>query len=207
MEENLIQAILSSPAMRSGPVPHFEPRDELYGGERVKRVRQWTGGKDGKILPWIGLNPSGFNKSGRGLSGSTMARLAYRWGFDGVATYNIVPFEGSNPKRDIWPLLRAGGQDLDERIQDFHQKISADLKDVDALVVGWGSKSGPFGVEIVRLARQLVAQINSHSARAGVPVGLWHVGLNEDGAPKHAGARGKFRIPDDARPMEFVFRS
>lgn len=40
MEENLIQAILSSPAMRSGPVPHFEPRDELYGGERVKRVRQ-----------------------------------------------------------------------------------------------------------------------------------------------------------------------
>lgn len=203
----MIQAMLCSPAMRSGPVPYFEPRDELFDGERVKRVRQWSGGKSGKILPWIGLNPSGFNKSGHGLSGTTMARLAYRWGFDGVASYNIVPFEGSNPKRDIWPRLKASGQDLEERILAAHEKTSADLKDVDALVVGWGSKGGPFGVEIERLARQLVARINSYPARAGGPVRLWHVGLNEDGAPKHAGARGKFRIPDDVRPLEFVFRS
>ena len=49
-----------------------------------------------KILPWIALNPSGSNKSGHGLSSRTMARLAYRWSFGGVATYNTCHFQGLN---------------------------------------------------------------------------------------------------------------
>jgi hypothetical protein len=77
----MIHAMLCSPAMRDGLTPRFEPIDKfLDDGLRWKRIRQWAGdGIAAKILPWIALNPSGSNKSGHGLSGRTMARLAYRW--------------------------------------------------------------------------------------------------------------------------------
>ena len=111
-----------------------------------------------------------------------------------------MPFPGSKPERDIWPLL--GKDEQDQQIQIAHQRTAADLKDADALVVGWGSKGGEL---VERLARQLVASINSHPERGCAPVRLWHVGLNKDETPKHAGARGRSRIPNDARALEFAF--
>ena len=131
-----------------------------------------------------------------------MARLAHMWGFDGVATYNLLPFEGSKPKKDIWPILQKG--EHHEIVATSFEYIAKDLLNSDALVVGWGKQSGPFGIELDHLARRLVSTINKLDHRN--PIELWHVGLNSDRSPKHAGARGVYRIADDAQPTRFNFR-
>lgn len=100
MWPQLIDAQLANPMMRPGKTPPFVPKNVVENDHRLKRVRQWNDrGVETRILPWLGLNPSGFDKTGQGLSGRTMARLAHMWGFDGVATYNLLPFEGCNRRR------------------------------------------------------------------------------------------------------------
>ena len=94
----MIHAMLCSPAMRDGLTPRFEPIDKFLDGRFAVESHPSMGGRwqSPKILRWIAQNPSGSNKSGHGLSSRTMARLAYRWGFDGVATYNMCHFQGLN---------------------------------------------------------------------------------------------------------------
>ena len=133
-----------------------------------------------------------------------MADLAYLWGFDEIAAYNIVPFEGSNPIRDIWPRMNVDIQCGDLEIQNAHERIAGDLKNADGFVVGWGTHGVPRMAN--RAPREAAFKtIKLHLSRELAPARLWHVGLNKNGSPKHAGARGSPRIPENARPSEFVF--
>lgn len=185
--------------MRGG-APKFKVEDVVFNGCRLKRVRYWVDLQtSSRILPWIALNPSGAVLSGSGLSGLTMARLAYLWGFDGVATYNLVPLAGSKPKRDVLPKITESNPIVEQQIRESHAWIAEELADSDAAIAAWGKDGRALGKQIT----QLLSAINSYKYRILPPMMLWCAGTNIDGTPKHAGARGRHRIPADFRPIKF----
>jgi hypothetical protein len=77
-----------------------------------------------------------------------MAKLAFHWGFDGLATYNVLPIEGGSSSKVIANVHRAIVEDSvrweDALVANFNS-ISRDLASADALLIAWGDRRGvPF---------------------------------------------------------------
>lgn len=195
---------LRNPGTGGGPAPRFKCIDLPSRQERKKRVRYWRGQPDGKnVLPWISLNPSGKNDDGRGQTGLAVAGFAWRWGFDGVAVYNVYPFPSPYPE-DIEKLL-AQADARDDReprnaIEANHDYVAADLRGADAVVVAWGaSGSRAFRADTRRLASQLLRKIRKINSSGISNLGAWCLGTTKrDGSPIHPLCK-----PSGLRPVPF----
>lgn len=146
-----VEALLEAPVMRGTAVPTYKVFDPPSpSGRRWKRIRQWNFPEEPMLLPWIGFNASGTPIAGSTVSlgtdsptGQTMAKLAYSWGFDGVATYNILPIEGGSSKKviiNVQKKLDTDPSEWDDALDANFRSISADLINVDALIVAWGDR-------------------------------------------------------------------
>lgn len=162
----------------------------------------------GLILPWIMLNPSTADGA---LDDPTLRRIigfSWRWGFDGVLVVNLYPFRSSKPAALREWLRWDERQDLDARdaIHQNRNRIAALLTPYDAAMAAWGSPAGSLGYEAELGAEGLLDAINNPESvhppttRKRV-IELFCLGITGAGDPKHPMARGRHRVPDDARPQ------
>lgn len=202
----MIEAKLRQPERRGVVVPAYSvdnAEDAIAG--RWKRVRQWVPSPKPILLPWIGLNASGTDSCGiiqpadDSRTGQVMCKLAHHWGFDGVATYNLVPLLGSKSDKAVAQAMRCQEQSPDgwhAKVERNYELISSDLNGLDAVLLGWGSKGAkPF---IRELATTLFHSLKRQST--------WAFDVNQNGwmtTPRHAAIRGAFNF-EECRPQPFA---
>lgn len=132
-------------------------------------------------------------------TGQVMCKLAHHWGFDGVATYNLIPLLGSKSDKAVAQAMRCKDQSPDEwqaKVSRNNGLISNDLIGSDAVLLGWGSKGAkPF---VRELATTLIHGLDRKST--------WAFDVNQNGrvaTPRHAAIRGAFSL-EDCRPQPFA---
>lgn len=183
-----VNEMLTAPQIRPGaPDNALITTCYLADGVRWKRTRQWSafGDSTAKILPWIVLNPAGNPTAERDDgqllplkrkgAGWTMSVLAWRWGFDGYAAYNVLPFETKRPA-DFAAVIKLQGRNL---IDASHALIATDLECTDAILAAWGSSEqrlvAPFVCDLFKMVRRTRQQ----------PLEMWCIGQNAGGTPRH----------------------
>ncbi|MCE7028639.1 DUF1643 domain-containing protein [Jiella avicenniae] len=183
-----VERVLRSPEMRrgNGPDRGIVSDYRLNDIARWKRIRQWSRLDDPKavLVPWVSLNPAGntishqlqpFKKRGVGWN---MISLSWRWGFDGCIAYNVFPIENGNPKiLEDW--VSSASQDL---ILESYAKIAADISRFDAAITSWGRNR-----HARRFAQILLECIRIARSESSSSLGLWRIGVNADGSPRHPG--------------------
>lgn len=204
-----IHARLSDPAMRDDGKPNFaRTREWAVPGARHKLARWWGKPSDPRAwLPWILLNPS---THGDGMKNDpTLLRIidfSNRWGFAGCLIYNVYPWRTSSPK-ELAKTVVGWDKRQDWGVRDdlfsHHRYVADELAHVDAAMVGWGSPYGSLGDETQLWVESLFDTINSEFGPRDRTLKLWCLGRTKSGAPIHPLARGKHRIPSDARPVPF----
>ncbi|WP_352530945.1 DUF1643 domain-containing protein [Mesorhizobium sp. M0060] len=196
---------LKNSLARDGKAPPFQSVELPSTEDRRKRVRYWAGQVDGPmVLPWISLNPSGKRGDGRGSTGTRIANFAWRWGFDGVAVYNIYPFSGSKPKNIKKQIVEWRGQGdfvVRDAVAENHRYIVECLRGFDAALVAWGAQDGQFGAETLRWAKGLVSAIQLADDSRNSEFETWCIGMTKGGHPRHPSPLG--RVPADTLPERY----
>ncbi|WP_367118600.1 DUF1643 domain-containing protein [Mesorhizobium sp.] len=156
------------------------------------------------VLPWISLNPSGKRGDGRGSTGTRIANFAWRWGFDGVAVYNIYPFPGPKPKgieKQVVEWQERGNFAVRDAIAENHRYTAECLRGFDAALVAWGAQDGHFGAETLRWAKELFNAIQLANASRNGDFETWCIGITKRGHPRHPSPLG--RVPADTLPERY----
>ncbi|MBE7203881.1 MAG: DUF1643 domain-containing protein, partial [Parafilimonas terrae] len=123
--------------------------------------------------------------------------FARSWGYGGFTAVNLYPLRTSSPAEcRAWAQYMDNGPDWFARDVIHFSNLPVVVREAkaSALVVAcWGA--GAWDPEFVD---QVLEEITTGEAP-------WPdircFGLTADGAPMHPMARGRFRIPDHARPM------
>lgn len=111
--------------------------------------------------------------------------FARRWGCGSLAVVNLFAFRATHPA----DLLLA---DVQRHIvgPDNDDAIASAAADAEPIVVAWGGVAAPLRWRITQVRGLLAIRT------------LFALGLTDGGDPKHPLARGRHRVPDDARLVE-----
>jgi hypothetical protein len=163
---------------------------EVEGDCRWTLSRRWG---PGPLMACVGNNPS-YADARR--DDPTMWRVmgfAFRWGFGGVVMLNVYPFITPDMDKlrawaatDLPAVHIATGYNLD--------RVAGALELADLHVAAWGNLPDPDDVSefLYGLEANLGREVD------------WHcLGTTNSGAPTHPMARGKHRVPDDAKPVRW----
>ena len=163
-------------------VPGLGPFDRLATGAAfdargrlVKRIVKIT---------WLLLNPSTADAFDPDQTVTRCVKFATAWGADLIEIVNL--FSIRTPYPEHVKLAEDRGGDRTNDIQ-----ILRACRGADRIIAGWGNH-GLLDDRGAYVRRMLDSQGYK----------LFHLGLNENGTPKHPMARGRARIPDDAIPAE-----
>jgi hypothetical protein len=157
---------------------------EFEAGCRLSLTRTWG---TGPTIVIAGCNPSTANGH---RDDPTMWRemaFANRWGFGRLVKINVFPVVAATITIAGLRAWRAGYPDIWSRNIDRAAEL---LGDAGAAWAAWGA---------LVPAEDLGAWIASVAQHLGRPVEWQCLGTTAAGAPKHTLARGRHRIPDDAR--------
>lgn len=179
------------------PPPKFPPgpiiRDALVEGKMRWLLRRAWG--PGPAILWCGLNPSVADAR---RDDPTMLRIigfSYRWGFGSLVMVNLYPFISSSPAVLRGWIERARG--VGDVIRKNQLMVREQVRRIDVRVAAWGAGVAPE-------AEFDFMRAMSWDASEADPV--WKcLGLNGGGSPVHPLARGKHRVPDDAKLIDFPF--
>lgn len=201
----MIDALLSKPAMRDGAPIFVRKYQEGDAQERRKLMRRWDEPKGtSNILPWIMLNPSTADDTKDDQTLLRIIAFTWRWGFDGLAVFNVYPFRTPSPK-ECAKIVIGWDERQDWWVRDtihgYHSYIATQLANVDACMVAWGAPAEPLGFETVIWAEQLFDTINDPDGPRDRTLRTWCIGTTGGGHPKHPMARGVHRVPNDALPQ------
>ncbi len=121
------------------------------------------------------LNPSTADAMSDDATIRRCRSFAARDGFDGLVVVNLFAFRATEPTE----MLEAhrNGVDIVGTQNDAH--VVAMLKDVEQVVVGWGSQNGALGRLVASRARRVLDLLRDAGVR---PLCF---GQNADGCPKH----------------------
>ena len=155
----------------------------MFNADRTHRyllVRRWG---SGPLLPWVMLNPSKANAFVNDPTVTRVIGFARRWGYGGIAILNLFAYQATDPRE----LLTAP-----DPVGLYNDLFIAEHA-TGAVVAAWGTH-GRLHSRDDAVARQMTA--------AGAA--LYCLGVTKDGYPKHPLARGRERVPDDARPARWT---
>lgn len=167
-------------------------RAALFDKERVCRWR--LGRFWDPRLPLacvIGNNPS---DAGAERDDPTVLRWNHffrLWGFGGYCAVNKYPWISSDPAdcwRRVGPVLAEGYQNTILHVTNKNHVVQAAIF-CSQVFICWGK---PKNDDDYLFQEWLIEELPTDE--------LWCFGRNADGSPKHPMARGRHRIPDDAKP-------
>ena len=157
---------------------------ELAAGCRLSLTRTWG---TGPTIVIAGCNPS--NADGQRDDPTTCREMAFanRWGFGALVKVNVYPVIAATTSMGALHAWRSIYPATWERNID---RAAGLLARAGAAWAAWGAlvPGEDLGAWIAGVARRL-----------GRPVDWQCLGVTTSGAPKHTLARGRHRIPDDAR--------
>lgn len=193
----MTQLALAMPDRAQGPLrrpPEPIVREACFSQDgRCRYLLKRTWGT-GLILAIAGLNPSHADGA---RDDPTMVRemgFAYRWGFAGLVKLNIYPFIASQPAAMRRWRAERSNQAFGERFNNLMIAGGAVAR-ADFHLAAWGAGAEEGHVDL------FLEEMRRMGRRLGGRAVVWHcLGTNDDGSPRHTLARGRNRIPDDARP-------
>jgi hypothetical protein len=167
---------------------------ELEGDFRWTLSRRWA---DGPLMACVGCNPSHADHKRDDPTMWRVMGFAFRWGFAGVVMLNVYPFVTPHISTlRTWRFGPAPAVDF-ARVENV-RRVAGVLRVTEFAVAAWGNL--PLLPDVISFDRDL-AEVN------GSPVTWRCLGTTNDGAPKHPMARGKHRVPDDAKPQPWRLAS
>ena len=155
-------------------------------------TRRWG---EGPSVCFIGHNPSTADHRIDDPTSRRWQHFARAWGFGGFVAVNIYPYRSATPAeaREWADWEATSAWDVRDALWKNEDFVQREAKAAGLVVACWGA--------ILRdeaYADHLLEQITSEEE----PWPDVHVfGLTRGGAPVHPLARGRNRIPDDARPI------
>ncbi len=162
---------------------------EIVGDCRLTMVRAWG---SGPRLAIAGKNPS--LADGDRDDPTTLRNIAFahRWGFGSLVQVNVYPFITSRPRElERWLGERNEGYAI-RQIGNYLAAGNAVRGTAMRLAI-WGSGIVPADLEL------FLSEID----RIAGNVPWMCLAVNDDGSPRHTLARGRMRIPDNARPQRW----
>jgi hypothetical protein len=159
---------------------------------RYRLGRMWG---DGPKVCFIGLNPSTADAEKDDPTVRRWSNFARAWGYDGFYAVNLFPFRSSSPA-ECRRWVEGPGDNLGHTRSRLHamesnlDRIRMVLEETDLVVACWGA--GNWDPE---WAEEILSRIKI----LGHDVSVF--GLTAGGHPIHPMARGKHRVPDDAKPV------
>lgn len=161
-------------------------------------TRTWWAGPH---VCFIGLNSSTADGLKDDPTVFRWIRLAYGWGYGGFVGVNLYPFRSPHPS-DMrrWAAWESNGPDYAARdaIWKNQNVVIREAKAAAIIVACWGA-GADWNLDAEMHMENTVEQIVT-----GVepwPDTIYCLGKTASGAPIHPMARGKNRVPDDAKPI------
>ena len=142
--------------------------DGLY---RYRLDRGWPGGI-GRIV-WILCNPSKANETKNDPTLRKVIFYSQLWGFNALTVVNMFAWCATKPQH----LIAQAKAGVDVVGPENDGEIRAALEDAQELVLGWGA------LQLRKLVAERTKRILSAVREAGLSP--MHLGLNDDGTPKH----------------------
>jgi len=155
---------------------------------RRYRYRLWrTWGDPRELLLLVMLNPSTADASADDPTIRRCIAFAKRWKHGALEVVNLFAWRSTDPDEllDVPDPVGPGNDEV----------VLAAARGARRVIAAWGAH---------RAAQERAPTVLRLLAGAGVVA--YHLGLNEDGSPKHPLARGRHRIPDDIVPQPFGAR-
>jgi len=184
--------------------PPTEQRgDAMFArGETIRRqIRRWWVPDPKRWVAWLMLNPS---VAGNVRSDPTAQRVTHfsrAWGYDGWIGVNLYPFVSSMPA-DMWRWADWANNGPDWYARD---DICANFADIERVARAAYFRVVAFGAEpACRDPIHLDECLEHFGQPADSPDAddrFWCLGVSGSGQPLHPMARGRMRVPDDARPL------
>lgn len=172
------------------------PSEPIIRAAEIERRYRWTLSRrwaSGPLCAWCGCNPSNANGQSDDPTLWRMMGFAWRWGYGGIVVVNVLPFIAAKmTELRAWRASDAPYVDIARGENIGH--VARVLALADLAVACWGNLPDPKDVAL--LAEGVTLTLGSEVD--------WHcIGTTNDGAPKHPMARGKHRVPDDAKPQRW----
>lgn len=191
------------------------PSEPILRSAAIEDGYRWTmtrGWGSGPCILWAPLNPSDADGKRDDPTTLRMMGFSHRWGFGSMVVVNVYPFISSTTdklkawrKTFDWKTYEANGMRPWEYDQSswsaFHHNrdvISKLLEPETVLVAAWGN--GVDDADLDHFLRGINITVDDEEFGV-IPIELdWKcLGKTADGSPIHPLARGKHRVPDDAK--------
>lgn len=152
-------------------------------------LKRWW--RAGPYVLWIMLNPSTADAEKDDPTVKRVIGFTQRWGYAGLMIVNLFPFVSSHPRE----LIRWLGTEEALRICALNALMleAEGVKNAAVCIAAWGAS-------VAKEHGTSLAEVVKDFPCFG---GLHHLGLTQDGFPKHPLARGRHRVPDCAKPIAY----
>jgi hypothetical protein len=143
-----------------------------------------------RVITFVMLNPSTADAFGNDKTIDRCIAFTQRLGADTLEAVNLFPLTATDPAE----LRKAGSAQYAGDGATNDRFIRATVARALMTVAAWGNHGRLY--DRAELALREGGALHS--------VELHHLGLTENGYPKHPSARGKHRIPDDFVPVRYA---
>jgi hypothetical protein len=164
----------------------------VCGAYRFILTRRWD---DRPMLLAVLFNPSDANADIDDPTAVLLSHIAAHNGFGGIVVVNGIPLRGSTPHEAIrltnhWDTLQEWH--FRDRLQQNLGVVTDEVERAGAVLLAWGALADRCSDWFDTVREDIEAALPD-----GVP--LYCLGKTASGQPKHPMARGKHKVPKDAK--------
>lgn len=155
---------------------------------------------EGPLATWLMLNPSTADGKHDDPTIKRCIHFTRAWGYPGFVVVNLYPFRSSSPAALWkWADWKSNGPDWYARDAIFHNcdVVEKWARAAALRVVAFGAQP----VERDQGWLEVCLEAFGQPSDIGADEALYCLGTSTSGQPLHPMARGRMRVPDDARPV------